>query len=85
MYFKLPWFKGGDNDKSIEHLERSLEGVPTSALTRYYLAEVYRAEKRKAEAIEQLRYILEMAPDPRWVPEHPWIVRDAEKLLRKLE
>ena len=37
------------------------------------------------KAIEQLRFILEMTPDPRWAQEHSWIVRDAERLLRKLE
>ncbi len=84
MYFKLPWFKGGSNAKSIEHLERSLKGAPTDALTRFYLAETYKSEGMKAKAIEQLRQVVSMTPDPRWTPEHPWIKRQAEALLKKL-
>ena len=85
MLFKLPGFKGGDKDKSIEHLERSLEGAPTNALTRVYLAESYKSRKRKEEAAELCRFVIAMEPDPRWTPEHPSIKAQAEKLLRKVE
>ncbi len=85
MYYKLPWFKGGDNKKSIEHLEKSLAGAQTNALTRLYLAETYRSEGMKGKAIEQLKEIVSMTPDPRWTPEHPWIKAQAEKLLKKLK
>ena len=85
VYFKLPFFKGGDNAKSIEHLERSLRGAPTNALTMLYLAETLRSDGRRPEAIKLLRQIVTMAPDPRWVAEHAWIKAQAEKLLRKLE
>lgn len=85
MYFKLPFFKGGDNDKSIAYLEKSLAGAPTNALTRLYLAETYRSKGRKASAVQQLKEIVNMTPDPRWTPEHPWIKVQAEKLLKKLQ
>ena len=85
VFFKLPWFKGGDNKKSIAHLEKSLAGAPTNALTRLYLAETLRAEGQKARAVELLRGILAMTPDPRWVPEQGSIAAQAAKLLRKLE
>jgi len=84
MFFKLPFFKGGDKKKSIEHLERSLAGAPTNALTRVYLAASYRAEGMKDKAREQCRHVLDMQPDPRWAPEHPWVRRQAEELLKKL-
>jgi tetratricopeptide (TPR) repeat protein len=84
MYFKLPFFKGGDNKKSIEHLEKSLAGAPTDALTKLYLAETYKSEGMKGKAIEQLRGIIAMTPDPRWAAEHPTIKAKAEKLLAKL-
>jgi tetratricopeptide (TPR) repeat protein len=84
MFFKLPFFKGGDNEKSIEHLERSLAGAPTNALTRVYLAATYKSEGMKDKAREQCRHVLDMQPDPRWAPEHPWIKRQAEALLKKL-
>ena len=84
MFFKLPFFKGGDNKKSIEHLERSLAGAPTNALTRVYLAASYKSEGMKDKAREQCRHVLEMQPDPLWAAEHPWIKRQAEALLKKL-
>jgi tetratricopeptide (TPR) repeat protein len=84
LYFKLPGFKGGDNRKSIEHLERAVQGEPLNALTRLYLAETYRAEDMDEKAREQLRTILAMTPDPRWRPEHPAIRSQAEALLKKL-
>ncbi len=84
VYFKLPGFKGGDNAKSIQHLERSLAGAPTNALTRLYLAETLRDERKKARALELVRSILEMTPDPRWAAEHPTIRARAEKLQKKL-
>lgn len=85
MYFKLPFFKGGDNDKSIAYLEKSLAGAPTNALTRLYLAETYRSKGRKVSAVQQLKEIVKMTPDPRWTAEHPWIKTQAEKLLKKLQ
>lgn len=84
MYYKLPFFKGGDNKKSIVHLEKSLAGAPTDALTKLYLAETYKSEGMKAKAVEQLQGIIAMTPDPRWTPEHPTIKAQAEKLLAKL-
>jgi tetratricopeptide (TPR) repeat protein len=84
MFFKLPFFKGGDKKKSIEHLERSLAGAPTNALTRVYLAASYKSEGMKDKAREQCLHVLEMQPDPRWEPEHPWVKRQAEALLKKL-
>ena len=85
IYYKLPFFKGGDNKKSREHLERSLAGAPSNALTRLYLAETYKSLGEKGKAIEQLRAIVTMTPDPRWAPEFPGTRAKAEALLRKLE
>ena len=84
MFYKLPGIAGGDNKKSLEHLERSVAGAPTNALTRLYLADTYRSEGMKPKAIEQLRFIIDMTPDPKWAPEHPWIKVQAEAMLKKL-
>jgi len=84
LYFKLPWFKGGDNQKSRFHLERSLAHEPANELTRLYLADTYRALGMKKEAEAQLLFILNTPPDPRWAPEYPWVRAHAEKLLKKL-
>jgi len=84
MYYKLPWFKGGDNKKSIQYLEASLKGEPADDLTKLYLAEVYKSEGMKDKAIEQLKGILDNKPDPRWTAEYPSIKKRAEKLYKKL-
>lgn len=83
LYYKLPGFKGGDNKKSIEHLEKSLQGAPTNALTKLYLAETYKSEGMKDKALVQLKGILDMTPDPRWTAEHPSIKAQAQKLYNK--
>lgn len=84
MYYKLPRFKGGDNQKSRQHLEKSLAGEPGNDLTRLYLAETYWALGMKREANAQLRHILQdTPPDPRWAPEYPWVRAQAERLLKK--
>jgi tetratricopeptide (TPR) repeat protein len=83
LYFKLPGFKGGDNKKSIEHLEKSLQDAPTNALTRLYLAETFKSEGMKDKALEQVKFIIAMTPDPQWEPEHPTIKAEAQRLLDK--
>ncbi len=83
LYFKLPGFKGGDNKKSIQYLEASLKGAPTNALTKLYLAETYKDEGMKEKAMEQLKAIISMTPDPRWAPEHTVIKAEALRLLDK--
>ena len=84
LYFKLPGFKGGDNQKSLEYLEKAVQGCPSNALARLFYAETLKALGQKEKAKEQLRAILTMQPDPRWAPEHPSIRADAQKLLKKL-
>ena len=85
MYYRLPFFKGGDNKKSLEHLEQSLKGAPTNALTRLYLAETCKSEGQKPRARQLLEEIAAMTPDPRWAAEHPQIKAEADKLLAKLK
>lgn len=83
LYYKLPGFKGGDNKKSIEYLERSLQGAPTNALTKLYLAETLKSEGQKPRAIQLVKEIIAMTPDPLWAAEHPAIKAKAEKFLDK--
>lgn len=84
LYFKLPGFKGGDNRKSREYLEKCLTAEPANELTRLYLAETYRALGMTQEARAQLNHILSTPPDPRWAPESPWVRAQAQRLLAKL-
>jgi tetratricopeptide (TPR) repeat protein len=83
LYYKLPGFKGGDNAKSLDHLERAVKGCPTNALAKLYLAETLEDEGQEEQAIALLKEVIAAPPDPRWVPEHPYIKAQAERLLRK--
>jgi len=83
LYYKLPGFKGGDNQKSLDHLQKAVTGCPTNALSKLYYAETLEDEDQKAKAVGLLREILSEPPDPRWVPEHASIKARAEKLLKK--
>lgn len=83
LFYKLPGFKGGDNVKSLEHLEAAVKACPTNALAKLYLAETLEDEGQEARAVALLKEILAGPPDPRWIPEHPHIKAQAETLLKK--
>lgn len=81
VYFKLPGFAGGSKKKSREHLEKSKEYGPNDALTRIYLAETYLALKEKDKARQELEYVLNMDPDPRWIAGVDECQKQARELL----
>jgi tetratricopeptide (TPR) repeat protein len=83
VYFKLPGFAGGDNDKSLEHLLKSLEYGPDDAGTHFYLAETYLALKDKDKAKAELELILNMEDDPKWTSDVATAKKDAKELLDK--
>jgi len=84
MFYKLPGFKGGDNRKSMEILVKGIDGCPTNALARLYLAETYEDEGYDDLARQQIIEIRALKDEPRWAAEYPYILRDAEALMRKL-
>jgi len=83
VYFKLPGFAGGDNDKSLEHLMKSLEYGPEDAVTHLYLADTYLALKDKVKAKAELEFVLNMEDDPRWTSDIASCKKDAQALLDK--
>lgn len=83
MYFKLPGFAGGTNEKSAEHLLKSLEYGPNDPLTRYYLADTYLALKEVEKARAELEFILNMESDDRWIAGVNDCKKDAEAMLKK--
>ncbi|MFQ6109495.1 MAG: tetratricopeptide repeat protein [Candidatus Aminicenantales bacterium] len=82
VYYKLPGFAGGSKKKSLEHLLKSKEYGPNDALTRIYLAETYMDLKEIEKAREELEYVLNMAPDPRWITAVDELKEEAGKLLQ---
>lgn len=66
VYFKLPGFVGGSNEKSLEHLLKSKEFGPNDPVTHIYMADTHLALKEIDKAREELEFILNMEPDSRW-------------------
>lgn len=85
LYAKAPFFKGGSKSKAIEWLNKSMELCPNDTQTRMFLAEIYLDENKKSLAIEQLKAILNVVPDPGWIPENKENKMLAEKMLAQLE
>jgi hypothetical protein len=83
VYLELPRMMGGDPKKAVEQMEKGLKFGETNALLRLRLAEAYLAVDRKADARKQLDIILNMTPDPKYMPEHKRAVTEARKLLEK--
>ncbi len=85
MFYKLPGIAGGSKDKSLEYLLKAKEICPTNALTKIYLADTYLAKKMKEEARRELKEIIEMEPDPRWIPETKELKKEAKEKLDKIK
>lgn len=83
VYFKVPGFAGGSNQKSREHLLKSKELGPNDALTRCYLADTFLSLKEVDKAREELEYVLSMESDPRWIAGVDDCKEDAKKMLQK--
>lgn len=85
MYYKLPGIAGGSKDKSLEYLLKAKEICPSNALTRIYLADTFLAMKKKEEAKKELKEVIEMEPDPRWIPETKELKKEAKEKLEKIK
>jgi tetratricopeptide (TPR) repeat protein len=85
VYYKLPGFAGGSKKKSLEHLLKSKEICPSNPLTRIYLADTYLALKEKEKARQELKELLNMEPDPRWIPETKELKELAKEMLKKIK
>ena len=72
---------GGKADKAAELLEKGLELDDDNPNLRLHLAEAYLALKRPADARKQLDLVLQMKPDPSYIPEHNECVEKAKKML----
>lgn len=84
LYLQAPRILGGDTSKAIEYLEKGVKLNPNNTLMRFYLAQAYETNNRDAEAKKQLETLLKMTPDPKYIPEHEDAVKNAKKLLDKI-
>lgn len=82
VYFKLPGFAGGDNQKSLEHLLKAKEFDPGDPLTRLYLADTYLALGEVDKAREEIEFVLSLEDDPRWISDISTCKEEARELLK---
>lgn len=83
VYYRAPFFKGGDKRRSIELLEQCLKRYPQNSLAMLYLAESYWAVGRRADARALLEETLKLCPDPLYGPEQLDNQDEARTLLTK--
>jgi tetratricopeptide (TPR) repeat protein len=81
---ETPPVMGGDPKKAVELLEKGLKFGENNPLLRFYLAQGYLKTNRKDEARKQLETVLNMQPDPNYVPEHNDAVNKARELMKKV-
>lgn len=72
---------GGKPEKAVEYLEQGLALNPDNFLSRLNLAEAFLALDRKAEAKQQLDYLLKIKPPADLLPEYREIEGKARKML----
>ena len=68
-YYKVPGMFGGSDNKSEEHLRKSLTYNPTSSASLFFLAETLIDLKKKDEARAVLQKLADAPVDPEWAPE----------------
>jgi tetratricopeptide (TPR) repeat protein len=83
-YFKVPGMFGGSNQKSEEHLRKSLTYHPNSSASHFFLAETLIDRGKKDEARAELQKVIEGPVDPDWAPEDREFQDKAKKLLASL-
>ena len=84
-YYKVPGLFGGSDEKSEEHLRRSLTYNPNSTASLYFLAETLIALKRKPEAKQTLERVLAAPIDPNWAAEDRDFKAKAQKLIETVK
>ncbi|MEA2174038.1 MAG: hypothetical protein QOD00_1630 [Blastocatellia bacterium] len=83
LYLEAPGLLGGDSKKAVQLLEKGLHYGENSSPYRLQLAKAYLAVKRKDDARKQLNAIINIKPDPQYVPEYKKATDEARQLLDK--
>lgn len=69
IYYRAPFFRGGDKQRSIQLLKDCLKRFPQDSFALLYLGDDYLAVGRKTEARAVFEQILSLCPDPIYGPE----------------
>ena len=72
---------GGKPEKAVEYLEKGVELEKFNGETCVHLAEAYLILGKEAEAKKQLDHVLQMKPNPAYLPEYAQQVEKAKKIL----
>lgn len=72
---------GGSVEKAAEYFEKGIELEKLNGEMRVHLAEAYLTLDRRADAKKQLEYVINMKPNPAFLPEYAQQVDRAKKLL----
>jgi tetratricopeptide (TPR) repeat protein len=83
-YFRVPRLFGGSDQKSLDHLRRSLTYDPDSAASLSFLADTLIEMNRHEDARQALQSVLNLSIDPEWGPETREFRRQAAATLKRL-
>jgi tetratricopeptide (TPR) repeat protein len=81
---EAPRMFGGDPKRAVETLEKNLRFGERNVLYRLRLAKAYLAVNRQEDARRELDGILNMTPNPAYLPEDNDAVREARELLGEM-
>ncbi|MBD3413227.1 MAG: hypothetical protein GF421_02200 [Candidatus Aminicenantes bacterium] len=82
VFYELPGFAGGDNEKSLELLNKSLEIDPNDVSTRLFLGETLMALDKIEQARKEFEFILSLEDDSSWESDVMSSKRTARELLQ---
>jgi Tfp pilus assembly protein PilF len=80
-----PGLVGGDPKRAVEEMEKGLRFGEPNAFLHLHLAEAYKKVGRNDDARRELKTILNMTPDPNYLPEYKEASNDAQKILSQLD
>jgi len=83
LYYRAPFFKGGDKQRSIQLLEDCLRRFPTDSFSLLYLGDDYLAVGRRDEARQIFEKILSLRSDPAYGPELAENQNEARRRLQQ--
>jgi predicted Zn-dependent protease len=72
---------GGKDQKAVEYLEKAVEIEKNNSNLNLHLAQAYLDLDKLDKAKQQLQHVVNMEPDPEYIPEHKENVAEARKLL----
>ena len=83
-YYEVPRLFGGSRTLAEDHLRAALKYNPTSAVTHFFLSELFESDGRKEDERKELQAVIDSPLDPEWAPEDRDYKAKAARLLKDL-